>query len=59
MFCKIDRYSDKYRDIYRSSPMYCGDCNSNLLGVKNYNNGEFLFFLECINCHKRTEIKTK
>ena len=56
MFCKVDRYSDKYRDIFRSSPIYCGDCNGNLIGVKTFNNGKELLLLECRNCHKRIEV---
>ena len=57
MFCKIDRFSDKYRDIYRSTPMYCSDCNGDLLAVKTFNNGKELLFLECRNCYKRTDVK--
>jgi len=55
-FYKICRYSDKYRSIFRSKPLYCEDCNGDLMGVKSFDNGKELFYLECENCHKRLRV---
>lgn len=56
--CKVDRYSEKYRPIFRSNPLYCEDCNGDLVGRKSFENGEALYFLECENCHKRLRVKS-
>jgi len=55
--CKVDRYSNKYRNIFCSNPVYCDDCNGDLIGGKCIESGKELFFLKCRNCRKIIELK--
>jgi len=56
-FCKIDRYSNKYSDIFYSEPPYCKECNGDLIGAKCIENDKDLFFLICRNCNKKVGLK--
>ncbi len=56
MIYKIDRYSDKYREVFRLSPIYCEYCNGDLKGHKTIENNQKLFFLKCRNCKKEIKV---